>query len=107
MEQTYITITHLDDNLASRFANPGVRLILKKEPTEYDEESITAYSEKGMRYGYVANCSHTVARGTHSAGYIVRDLKAEAACVIRFRLGDTAIAQMIGTDERKGEGDDH
>ncbi len=95
MEKTFITITHLDDFMASDYANPGTRLILKKEPNEYDEESISVYSTKGTKYGYVANSCSTVARGTHSAGYIYRDFDLETACVIRFRLEDVAIAELV------------
>ena len=93
MEKTFITITHLDDYDASRFLYPGSKLTLKKTPNEYDDEAIAVYSEKGSKYGYVANSSRTVARGTHSAGYIYRDFDQEIACVVRFRLDDVAIAE--------------
>ena len=95
MEKTYITITHLEDFRASSFVNPGEQLVLKKTPNEYDDETITVYSEKGTKYGYVANSSNTVAHGTHSAGYIYRDFDQEAGCVVRFRLDDVAIAELI------------
>ena len=95
MEKTYITITHLEDFRASGFVNPGEQLVLKKTPNEYDDETITVYSVNGARYGYVANCSSTVAKGTHSAGYVYRDFDQEAGCVVRFRLEDVAIAELI------------
>lgn len=95
MTKTYITVTHLDDYNAAGFCNPGTTLILKKVPSEYDDEAIAVFSEKGSKYGYVANSSNTVAHGTHSAGYIYRDFNQECACIIRFRLGDTAIAELI------------
>lgn len=99
MEKTFITITHLDDYDASRFLYPGSKLTLKKTPNEYDDEAIAVYSEKGSKYGYVANSSRTVARGTHSAGYIYRDFDQEIACVVRFRLDDVAIAELSDPDE--------
>lgn len=95
MEKTYITITHLDEYNASRFAKPGSELILRKEPNEYDDETIAVYSAKGSKYGYVANSSSTVARGTHSAGYVYRDFADETTCVVRFVLDDVAIAELI------------
>lgn len=95
MTKTFITLTHLDDYNTAGFCNPGTTLILKKVPNEYDDEAIAAFSEKGSKYGFVANSSSTVARGTHSAGYIYRDFDQECACIIRFRLDDTAIAEII------------
>ena len=95
MTKTFITVTHLDDYNAAGFCNPGTTLILKKVPNEYDDEAIAVFSEKGSKYGYVANSSSTVAHGTHSAGYIYRDFDQECACIIRFRLDDTAIAELI------------
>ncbi len=95
MPKTFITVTHLDDYNAAGFCNPGTTLILKKVQNEYDDEAIAVFSEKRSKYGYVANSSSTVARGTHSAGYIYRDFDQECACIIRFRLDDTAIAELI------------
>jgi hypothetical protein len=109
MEKTFITLTHLDDFRAAEFVNPGTRLKLRKEPNLYDDESITVYSDKGTRYGYVANSCARVAKGTHSAGYIARDFEEEASCMVRFRLDDLAIAELIlneeegVTDESEGE----
>ena len=99
MDQTFITITRLEDYLASGFVNPGTVLILKKEPNEFDDEAIGVYSLKGSKYGYVANSCSTVARGTHSAGYICRDFEQETTCVVRFRLEDTAIAELMDKRE--------
>ena len=95
MEKTYITITHLDEFMASEFIKIGDVLTLKKQPNSYDDETILVLSEKGTKYGYVANSSGTVAHGTHSAGYIYRDFDQEAGCVVRFRLEDVAIAELI------------
>ena len=99
MAKTFITVTHLDDYNAAGFCNPGTTLTLKKVPSEYDDEAIAVFSEKGSKYGYVANSSSTVARGTHSAGYIYRDFDRECACIIRFRLDDTAIAELIKEED--------
>ena len=106
MAKTYITITHLDDYNASDYANPGTVLSLRKEPNSYDDEAIAVHSERGTKYGYVANSSSTVARGTHSAGYIYRDFEQEATCIIRFRLEGTAIAELVDeADPAKGSMD--
>ena len=99
MEQTYITITNLDDFGATSFVNIGDVLTLKKQPNSYDDETIVVFSEKGTKYGYVANSSATVAHGTHSAGYIYRDFDHEIKCRVRFRLDDIAIAELLDPDE--------
>lgn len=103
MAKTFITLSHLDDFRAAEFVNPGTRLKLRKEPNLFDDESITVYSDKGTRYGYVANSCGTVARGTHSAGYISRDFDEEASCIVRFRLNDLAIAELILKEEAHEE----
>ncbi len=103
MERTFITITHLEEFNAARFSNPGKTLILKKEPNEYDDETIVVYSDKGSKYGYVANSSCSVAKGTHSAGYIYRDFDHEMECIIRFRLDDVAIAELINEKKESKE----
>lgn len=92
---TFITITNLDDYHAANFVAPGDMLILKKKPNSYDDETIEVYSKQGTKYGYVANSSHTVAHGSHSAGYIYRDFDSETGCIVRFRLEDVAIAELI------------
>lgn len=98
MERTCITITHLEDFLSARFLEPGTKCILKKEPNEYDEESITVYSLRGSKLGYVANSCAAVARGTHSAGYVSRDFENETVCAVRFRTDDFAIAELLDTE---------
>ena len=100
MHSTYITLTSLEHFRSMEFMNPGTRLVLKKEVNAYDDEAIAVYSERGTKYGYVANSCHTVARGTHSAGYIYRDFEDQAACVVRFRKDDMAIAELeTGTED--------
>ena len=49
MEKTYITITHLDEFMASEFLKIGDVLTLKKQPNSYDDEAIIVLSEKGTK----------------------------------------------------------
>lgn len=103
MVKTFFTINHLEDFMAADFVNPGDTLILKKEQNKYDDESITVYSTNGVKYGYVANSTSTVARGTHSAGYIYREFDKQGQCIIRFRLEDVAIAELISMESTQNE----
>ncbi len=95
MTQTFITISHLDDFGTAEFLRPGMEFDLVKEPNCYDDESIAVYSKRGAKCGYVANSCETVARGTHSAGWISRDFDANASCVIRFVTEERAIAELM------------
>ena len=103
MEQTFITISHLDDFMSEEFMEPGAAFSLVKEPNCYDEESISVYSGRGVKCGYVANSWNRVARGTHSAGYISRDFKKKASCIVRFRTENIAIAELVLIDETQPE----
>ena len=94
MENTFITITHLDNPEISDYVKPGDRMMLKKTPDKYDEETITVYSNN-KKYGYVANSSNTVVRGTHSAGYIYRGFYQEIRCIVRFVLDEVTIAEVL------------
>lgn len=95
MEQRYITITGLGRFMGTESARVGKELMLRKEPDNaYDDETIVVESDKGVRYGYVANSVGSVARGTQSAGRIYDTLKEGARCTIRFVLEDKAIASL-------------
>ena len=104
MENTFITITSLDNMELSDYVKPGERMILKKTPDENDEEAITVYSGNNKKYGYVANSSNTVARGTHSAGFIYRGFYQEAECIARFVLKNVTIAEVLLEDADMKEG---
>ena len=99
MEQTFITISHLEDFMSAGFMEPGTELDLVKEPSSYDAESVTVYTKRGVKCGYVANSWERVVRGTHSAGYISRDFETKASCIVRFRTEEIAIAELVLCEE--------
>ncbi|MBQ1468659.1 MAG: HIRAN domain-containing protein [Solobacterium sp.] len=93
---TYMTITHIHDFSGSGLFRPGIQLILQKDhENPYDDEAILVRSLKGNKYGYVANSSTTVCRGTHSAGYLQHLFEETAYCVVRFTGEDFAIAEFF------------
>ena len=95
MERNFITIVSIAE--CNRFANlrPGDVLTLRKEPSNrFDDEAIAVYSGQQIKSGYVANSVSTVARGTHSAGYIWREFEDSAECTVRFIFDDGAIAEL-------------
>lgn len=92
----FITINHIDEYVGFEFYRPGLKLTLKKETdNSYDDEAIAVYSDKHVKYGYVANSVSTVCRGTHSAGYIYQSFEKETNCIVRFTADEFAIAEMI------------
>lgn len=98
MNTIYITINHLEDFCTGNIPRPGTEVILKKDPDNpYDDEAIIVKKECDMRIGYVANSVDTVARGTYSAGRLYDRIGDVAKAVIRFVVGDAAIAELLCT----------
>ncbi len=92
---TYITITGTQYYAGESVFQIGGRLRLVKEPSNTaDEEAIKVVSERDVLYGYCANSVSTVARGTHSAGYIYRDFDRETHCRVLFVLNGSVIAEL-------------
>lgn len=94
-ETLFITITHISQYAGYEAFRPGMELRLKKEhDNPYDDEAVAVYKQTGEKYGYVANCTHTVCRGTHSAGYMAHYFREEAMCTVRFVSEEFAIAEF-------------
>ncbi len=97
MEKTYITIVGSEHYQGSHVFRPGMKLkLVKDHKNRYDDEAVCAYSDMDVRYGYVANSVHTVARGTHSAGWLQHCFDEECFCIVRFIVDDVVIAELIG-----------
>ena len=91
----YITITGASHFLGIEALKPGKKVLLVKDKdNEYDEESIRVQSDTGATFGYVANSTSTVAKGTHSAGYIYNSFKDEAEATILFVVKGVALAEV-------------
>lgn len=95
-KEIYITITGADRFMGIEALKPNQCLkLVKDEDNDYDDESIRVVSETGATYGYVANSVYSVARGSHSAGYIYQTFDQEAQCKVLFVTNDIAIAQIL------------
>lgn len=91
----FITIVGVEHYLGIEALTIGQELLLKKEPNNrYDDESIKVETETGATCGHVANSVNTVARGTHSAGYIYNSIKDNQKCIIAFILDERVIAEI-------------
>ena len=92
----FITITCFEHYMGIESYKIDQELILKKDKNNsYDDEAIKVESENGATYGYVANSIDTVARGTHSAGYVYCSLKESQKCKVKFITQESVIAELI------------
>lgn len=92
----FVTLTHLADFMGIEYFRPGMEILLRKDPDNlYDDEAIEVYGKEGQKLGYVANSVGTVARGTHSAGYVYDKIGDNAKCIIRFVTQEEAIAEIL------------
>ena len=90
----YITIREKDETYQNVW-RVGEAYFLEKEPNNiYDDEAIKVKTKKGFHLGWVANSVSTVARGTHSAGYIYRDVQDGTQVIVRFVCADCIIAEI-------------
>ena len=96
----YITIISMD-----RFHGPKPlalnRLVkLTKEPDNtFDAEAIACEMRHFGKIGYLANSTHTVAKGTMSAGRVYDKISDEYVAKIQFIIGKEAIAKVLTTEE--------
>lgn len=92
----YITLVGLERYAGSEILMPNMELVLKKDlDNKYDDEAVEVKTVNGATVGYVANSVCTVARGTHSSGYIYEKFNDETKCVVRFIFEDLAIAELV------------
>jgi len=95
---TYITIVGANNYVGIEALKPGTILSLKKDKNNsYDDEAIMVTGNSEVCYGFVANSIDTVARGTHSAGYIYNMLPENPSCEVLFVLEDSGIAKLISS----------
>lgn len=92
----FITIVGVEHYLGTESLAIGQELLLKKEPdNRYDEESIKVETKSGATCGHVANSVGTVARGSHSAGYIYNSIGDNQKCKVSFVINDSVIAEIV------------
>ena len=91
----YITIREKKD-VYPGVLRVGETYLLEPDPENpYEDEAIAVKSLQGACLGYVANSVRSVARGTHSAGYVYRDVHSGTKAVIRFIGQDCIIAEVL------------
>ena len=96
----YITIMAFDNLHGSKPLVLDAIVKLRKDPENKHDSEAIAYE---MRYfgkiGYLANSTRTVVRGTMSAGRLYDKISEEYFSRIKFVIGNTAIAEVLSTEE--------
>lgn len=96
---TYITITGIDYHFGKEAFKVGQRVYLEKdENNEYDNEAILVLSESDMKLGHVANSVRTVAKGTHSAGWVSHLVDEGTVAEVMFIVDHSVIARIISEE---------
>ena len=99
-ENDFITITNIKEYIEMGMIKIGEVLHLKKEPENaYDMEAILVEDKNEIPVGHVANSVYSVAKGTHSAGYIYQSFKDSILCTVKFIYHDMIIAQLHSSRE--------
>lgn len=90
---TYITITGVQYHFGIEAFRVGQKVYLEKDKdNEYDFEAVRVMSESGNKLGHVANSVRTVAKGTHSAGWIGHMIENKRIAKVMFITGSCVIA---------------
>lgn len=91
----YVTLTGFIHYFGIENVRVNNKYTLKKDiHNSYDDEAIKVVDEKDCTLAYVANSVYTVARGTHSAGYIYDKFEGDIECTIKFIVEECAIAEI-------------
>ena len=77
----------------------------KEFDNDYDEEAIKVMMKTFGKVGYVANSSHTVAKGTKSAGRIYDKVGDKFFVKVCFVTGGSVIAEVLKRDENNHKND--
>ena len=94
-QEYYVTLVFPDCVEEYPLPLPGDTLRARKDHTNrYDDEAIAVYNRHGRKVAYIANSVRTVARGTHSAGYVYELIPEETDLTVLFSFRDAVIARI-------------
>lgn len=95
-KRVYVAITGVHHYFGTKIFQLNQVIVLIKEPDNpYDAEAIRAEIPSIGKVGYVANSTHTVPRGCHSAGRIYDTFEQSIVGAVRFILNDTVILELL------------
>lgn len=95
MAAIYFTLTGTNYRFGKDFLEPGMTVLLEKEPTnEYDKEAIVVKMEGLGIVGYVANSCRTVLGDSCSAGRLYDKIGNQAYGKIKFVLPGGVLCKL-------------
>ncbi|MBQ2665243.1 HIRAN domain-containing protein [Methanobrevibacter sp.] len=77
----------------------GIIKLVKEPDNKYDTEAIACEMRYFGKIGYVANSTNTVIKGCMSSGRVFDKIEDEYFAKIKFITGNTAIAEVLSSDE--------
>lgn len=87
MNKIFFTITGTEFRYGQEFIEPGMKVLLVKEPdNKYDHEAIKAMMEGIGQIGYVANSVRTVLGDSYSAGRLYDKFGEAVEGVVQYVL---------------------
>ena len=103
MQDVFVTVTGLNHYLGKTPFRVGRVVRLVKEPDNpHDGEAIRVELPYIDTVGYVANSTHTVYAGTHSAGRVYEKIGDRALARVMFITHSSVIAQVLSPEEAAG-----
>ena len=95
MKRVFFTITGTKYRFGHDFLEPGMKVILEKEPDNaYDSEAIKVILKGLGHIGYVANSVHTVKGESCSAGRIYDRIGKKAEGTVKYVLPDAVVCKL-------------
>ena len=99
MEKVYFTITGTRHYYGHEFFDPGMEVMLKKEPdNEVDKEAIRVELEGLGLVGYVANSPYSVQGESMSAGRLYDRIAETAHGVVKYILPQGILCELKRED---------
>ncbi len=108
MKKIYFTITGMHFFEGDEFIEPGMEVMLEKEPdNKYDNEAILVKLPGVAAIGHVANSCNTVIGECYSAGRIYDKIGDNAYGKVLYKMGRGVVCELImeervyATDNKK------
>ena len=103
-KEIYFTITGLHYCEGDEFIEPGMEVILEKEPdNKYDNEAILVKLPGIATIGHVANSCNTVIGECYSAGRLYDKIGDKAMGKVKYKMDKGVVCELIETIDKQTE----
>ncbi len=101
LKKIYFTITGMHFFEGDEFIEPGMEVMLEKEPdNKYDNEAILVKLPGVATIGHVANSCHTVIGECYSAGRIYDKIGDTAYGKVMYKMDRGVVCELIETNDK-------